>query len=443
METKKFTPYSKIRKSAFFRAAKKVCEILQKSGFEAYFVGGCVRDLILLPNKLPKDIDIATSALPENIKLLFPNSRFVVEAFGVCLVQIGEFSFEVATFRVDGEYVGKRRPKSITQGNFIEDSCRRDFTMNALYYNPCKKIIKDIHGGIKDIKIKSIRCVGLASQRIDEDALRILRALRFSANLKFNFEKSTQEALIQFSPHLKLIAKERILLEFSKVRNMNVVVNFIFNYLNLNIFFIHSECFQKIKLSFLVAPLSSRGSTAGSIQSKTVFLNFLLHISLYYEIKVCQELFADLDTWPLTKQDSVLCKLYLNLFIFEDFSLQKKLNQEEMQFLLFLQIKKMFKIQSTSYQVILKNIVVHMKEVKLISFIKQCLEEEMSFSNEGVSNKIVDSMKKLDVPEYYTQLFIDYFLYKLFVNNGADNIENFVAENLSFIERIKQIHFLS
>jgi len=422
MKTKKFSPYSKIRKSPFFLAAKKVCEILQNSGFEAYFVGGSVRDLMMSSNKLPKDIDLATSALPENILTLFPSSRFVGESFGVCMVQVGAFCFEVATFRVDGEYVDKRRPSFVTKGNFFEDSCRRDFTINALYYDPHKKIIKDPHGGRKDIQQKIIRCVGDPQARFDEDALRVLRALRFAANFDFSLDPATKNALMKFSPHIKFLAKERILHEFVKVKNFNLFIQLITHNINLEDFFTHSHCFVRRPVDknkyfpFIAHPM----------------LHFLLHLSLFYEISY--QFKEELSLWPLTKQDSTLCQIYLKLFLYEE-----DRNQEEAQFLIFIQLLKINKICPASLRIILMGLLVVYKKEKLISFVRFVLSKKFEFSNFSISDKIIAEMEKNQVPNYYTQIFIDYYHYKSFMSIQPLNYENFVEENFAFVEKIKEI----
>ncbi|MES2615757.1 MAG: CCA tRNA nucleotidyltransferase [Bdellovibrionota bacterium] len=397
MITKKIYTYSKIQKTPIFLAAKKICFKLQKSSFESYFVGGCVRDFIRAPKKIPKDIDIATSASPENIKALFPGARFVGEAFGVCLVQMDGFRFEVATFRVDGEYVDKRRPQFITMGNMQEDSCRRDFAMNALYYDPQKKIIKDIHGGIHDIKNKIIRCVGNPELRFAEDALRVLRALRFCANFGFELEKNTQEALQKYGNYIEHIAKERILTEFSLVKNFYKFTQNIIQNLSLKYFFQNSECFEP-RLEVTKNPFYNL---------EYPFMNFLLNLTLFYEIKVCQNLFHDVKLWPLTRKDASLCQKYLQIFLLK--------NSENVQFQLFVHLKKIYKICPSTYKCIVKNSLYIFKSKEMILFIKGFQGKELDLSNTEISGNIVEVMKEYSIPERYTQKFIDYCHYINFI----------------------------
>lgn len=426
MKIKKFSPYSKVRKSSLYCTAKEICELLQKAGFEAYFVGGCVRDLVMNPGKLPKDIDIATSALPNKIQVLFPGSRFVGEAFGVCLVKIKDYCIEVATFRVDGEYVDKRRPKFITKGNFLEDSCRRDFTINALYYDPIKKIIKDVHNGLRDIKSKIIRCVGNPAARFDEDALRVLRALRFAANLHFKISLDTHSALLIFSKNLHHISRERILLEFHKVHNFYGFFSHISCYVDLNVFFKYSNLFKKRQCVLKKVHFNSFEFT---------FLKFLLNFSLFYEFEVSSDFFHEIDEWPLTRQDNTLCKLYLQLFTFEKFVLQNQLDQEESRFLLFIHLLKINKISSISLNVIKQSAKYFLKRNELLDL----LNRNFLFPNNYETIKIIEVMQQKEIPNYFTKIFIDYYSYNLFIGNKLPEIENFIVENLVFIEKMTML----
>jgi len=194
---------------------KYIIQMLETSGHKAYAVGGCVRDSVL--GKEPKDWDICTSALPEETKKCFEKSSGRIFETGlhhgtVSLLQNGK-TFEITTFRTDGTYSDNRRPDTV---NFIKDLksdlSRRDFTINALAYHPKEGLI-DYFGGTEDIKSKQIRCVGDADARFREDALRIMRALRFSSVLGFEIEKNTLEALVRNRKLLENIAAERIHVE--------------------------------------------------------------------------------------------------------------------------------------------------------------------------------------------------------------------------------------
>ena len=160
-------------------SVKLIIDVLEKNGYEAFAVGGCVRDTIL--NRKPQDWDITTSALPNQVKELFNRTIDTGIEHGTVTVMMKRVGYEVTTYRIDGEYNDSRHPESVEfTVNLIEDLKRRDFTINAMAYNPNVGLV-DAFGGIDDIKNKVIRCVGQAEERFTEDALRILRAVRFSA----------------------------------------------------------------------------------------------------------------------------------------------------------------------------------------------------------------------------------------------------------------------
>jgi len=199
-----------------------VCEMLSKNNFDSYLVGGCVRDLFLF--REPKDWDITTNATPDEIINIFGTDETVYEnPFGTVGVKIrkdeGETEVvEVTTYRKEGEYKDFRRPERLEWGkNIEEDLERRDFTMNAIAYDPIKDTIKDIYKGQNDIKDKIIRTVGEAEERFNEDALRMFRAVRFSAQLNFVISNETLEAIFRLASNLEKISKERIRDEFIKI----------------------------------------------------------------------------------------------------------------------------------------------------------------------------------------------------------------------------------
>lgn len=188
---------------------------LNKKGFEAFAVGGCVRDSLL--GRTPGDWDITTSALPEDIKSVFRRTVDTGIEHGTVTVLIGGESYEVTTYRIDGEYKDSRHPSSVKFTNAVsEDLRRRDFTINAMAYNDKTGII-DLFGGCEDLKRGVIRCVGNADERFDEDALRILRAVRFAAQLDFDIDADTRNAVSTHAPRLKAVSKERVLVEISKL----------------------------------------------------------------------------------------------------------------------------------------------------------------------------------------------------------------------------------
>lgn len=189
-------------------AALQIVKTLQQNGFEAYFVGGCVRDGLL--KREIKDYDIATNATVEQISPLFESGVKVGEHFGVFLAKVDGFSFEIATFRKDGEYLDGRRPSSVSTGTLLEDAERRDFTMNAIYQNPISGSIIDFFDGVDDINKKVIRCVGDPDKRFKEDGLRILRAIRLSTSLFFDIEENTLKSAVKNADILRSISKERV-----------------------------------------------------------------------------------------------------------------------------------------------------------------------------------------------------------------------------------------
>ncbi|CRZ35630.1 tRNA nucleotidyltransferase (CCA-adding enzyme) [Herbinix hemicellulosilytica] len=201
-----------------FRIPEKVHYIintLNEHGYEAYAVGGCVRDMIL--GKDPEDWDITTSAKPQEIKKLFRRTVDTGIMHGTVTVLLDKDHYEVTTYRIDGKYEDYRHPKEVSfTSKLEEDLKRRDFAINAMAYNPHSGIV-DLFGGMEDLKNAVIRCVGNASERFEEDALRILRAVRFSAQLGFQIEENTKKAIREKAGLLRNISAERIRMELTKL----------------------------------------------------------------------------------------------------------------------------------------------------------------------------------------------------------------------------------
>ena len=194
---------------------KKIIEILEDAGFEAYAVGGCVRDFLL--GRKPQDWDITTDATPKEVKKLFRRCIDTGIAHGTVTVLLGRDSFEVTTYRIDGKYSDNRHPDHVEFTRSLEEDLkRRDFTINALAYNP-KKGLVDLFGGTNDLENRVIRAVGVAEERFSEDALRILRAFRFSAQLDFSIEEKTLRAAKELKDSLSQISAERIRDELTKL----------------------------------------------------------------------------------------------------------------------------------------------------------------------------------------------------------------------------------
>lgn len=195
--------------------ANQIIMRLSEAGYEAYVVGGCVRDAIL--DRRAADWDITTNARPEEVKALFPRTIDTGIQHGTVTVLSGREGFEVTTYRIDGEYQDGRHPSQVTfTPSLTEDLKRRDFTINAMAYNDTEGLI-DIFGGMEDLKEGRIRCVGDPKERFTEDGLRILRAVRFSAQLDFEIEDQTREAIREFAPGLSRISAERIQTELVKL----------------------------------------------------------------------------------------------------------------------------------------------------------------------------------------------------------------------------------
>lgn len=192
-----------------------IINTLEEAGYEAYAVGGCVRDSIL--GREPDDWDITTSAKPEEIKHLFPRTVDTGIKHGTVTVLLGGEGFEVTTYRIDGVYEDGRHPSEVTfTASLKEDLRRRDFTINAMAYNARSGLV-DLYGGLADMENRVIRCVGNAGERFDEDALRMLRAVRFSAQLAYRIEEATGEAVKALAPNLQKISAERIQVELVKL----------------------------------------------------------------------------------------------------------------------------------------------------------------------------------------------------------------------------------
>ncbi|MEY4916869.1 MAG: hypothetical protein RL616_782 [Verrucomicrobiota bacterium] len=195
--------------------ASEIVAKLQHSGFAAFWVGGCVRDFLL--GREPQDFDIATDAKPEQVEKLFHKTIPVGRKFGVMIVVEGGQQFQVATFRAEADYQDGRRPEKIEFANAEADASRRDFTVNGLFYDPLTQKIHDWVGGEKDLRAKIIRTIGAPEERFGEDHLRMLRAVRFAAQLGFEIEAKTFSAIQSLAPKIKLISAERVRDELLKL----------------------------------------------------------------------------------------------------------------------------------------------------------------------------------------------------------------------------------
>lgn len=192
-----------------------IIKTLQEAGFEAYAVGGCVRDSLL--GRVPDDWDITTSAKPQQVKALFSRTVDTGIAHGTVTVLQGRSGYEVTTYRIDGAYEDGRHPRDVTfTASLAEDLKRRDFTVNAMAYNEEEGLV-DLFGGRADMERRALRCVGNPRERFGEDALRMMRAVRFSAQLDYAIEEDTMEAIRALSGTLSKISAERIRTELVKL----------------------------------------------------------------------------------------------------------------------------------------------------------------------------------------------------------------------------------
>ena len=188
---------------------------LKKHGFEGYAVGGCVRDTML--GRMPQDWDITTSARPEQVKELFKHTIDTGIQHGTVTVMLDHEGFEVTTYRIDGEYEDARHPKEVQfTSNLLEDLKRRDFTINAMAYNEEEGLI-DAFDGVEDLERGVVRCVGNPMERFSEDALRMLRAVRFAGQLGFEIDEATKEAIHELAPTIAKVSAERIQVELVKL----------------------------------------------------------------------------------------------------------------------------------------------------------------------------------------------------------------------------------
>jgi len=188
--------------------ATAVVQRLHSAGFTAFWVGGCVRDMLMGVD--PKDYDIATDAPPSSVMDLFPGAAAVGKAFGVVRAPLEGVVFEVATFRQDQVYRDGRRPEGVTFTDPATDACRRDFSVNALFFDPVAAELHDYVGGRRDIEARIVRCVGDPGQRFAEDYLRMLRAVRFASVLEFSLEPGTASAIRELASRAGSVSGERV-----------------------------------------------------------------------------------------------------------------------------------------------------------------------------------------------------------------------------------------
>ncbi len=197
-----------MKPSPMEKTAREIAARLRENGHMAYFAGGCVRDMVR--GLTPKDYDIATDARPEAVQKLFPRTYAVGAHFGVIIVLENGFQFEVATFRSDEGYIDGRHPSAVRFSSPEEDAKRRDFTINGMFYDPVAEEVIDFVGGRADIAAKLVRAIGDPAERLAEDRLRMLRAVRFATVLDYKIDNGTWKALVANAPSINQISAERI-----------------------------------------------------------------------------------------------------------------------------------------------------------------------------------------------------------------------------------------
>jgi len=188
--------------------AERIVRVLREAGHQAYFAGGCVRDMVM--GREPHDYDVATSAKPEEVMRLFPRTASVGARFGVVVVRTDVGQFEVATFRSEERYTDGRHPEEVRFASAREDVFRRDFTINGMLYDPVEARLLDWVNGREDIERRLVRTIGDPFRRFEEDRLRLLRAVRFAARLQFAIEERTYEALCRCAPAITEVSRERL-----------------------------------------------------------------------------------------------------------------------------------------------------------------------------------------------------------------------------------------
>jgi len=290
--------------------AIKIVASLQGNGYTAYFTGGCVRDRLL--GRKPSDIDIATSATPHDVENIFRENVYPdignSKKFGVVLVKSGEFSFEVATFRSDGEYSDGRRPDSVEFTTPEEDAQRRDFTINGLFEDPIADKIYDYVDGIKDLESKTLRFIGDPKKRIEEDALRMLRGVRFEAQLPgFQLEQLSKSAIQYYAPNIISVSKERVRDEIMKAFNTSYAHTFISRMEQLGLL---DSTLEEVRIMKLV-PQNALYHPEGNVFTHTILV--LAQLRNEHPLLKLAGLFHDIgkpscfddETWSTNSHDSV------------------------------------------------------------------------------------------------------------------------------------------
>lgn len=289
-----------------YEIAVEIVSIIQHQGYDAYLVGGWVRDTYLIGDTcLVDDIDIATNAPAEKIISLFENTKMVGSNYGVIFVIYKKVHFEISTFRLESNYIDGRHPSIIIPGTLYDDAHRRDFTINGMFYDPISSELIDIVGGLDDIKNKKIRCIGDPYKRFREDRLRMIRCVRFAIKFGFTIAKNTGDAIIDNSHMLfPSVSKERIWNELCKFSSLK------YGFMKLHQYNLLQQIFPSLSdkdIKLLSYPIDNY-----PIETPTILKIMALFpdINDYHEI--C-------DILKVSKRDMIWCKKLINLktFLFQ------------------------------------------------------------------------------------------------------------------------------
>jgi len=268
-----------------------IVELLTKKGFVAYYAGGWVRDFLL--NHPSDDIDIATSASPEVIQSLFPKTIPIGIAFGVVLILMDGRQYEVATFREEADYKDGRRPSTMnfSTATPITDAHRRDFTINGMFFDPLTETVLDFVGGRKDIERKIIRAIGNPHERIQEDRLRMIRAIRLSCRLNFEIEAVTADAILQHSTELfPCVAIERVCQELAKGLAFNKLFPMLIKLHDFNLLSVIFPTLQHISRTEIIERLKPINNYPLTIPLIGFLLPLFPTASLEEQIELCKNL---------------------------------------------------------------------------------------------------------------------------------------------------------
>jgi tRNA nucleotidyltransferase (CCA-adding enzyme) len=305
-----YKPSEEIKGTLDYKIGKDVCLKLQKQGYEAYFVGGTVRDFFISDGSSSSSVDIATNATPTDLLILFPHASLVGKQFGVVVVKVEEAFIDIATFRKESHYDNFRHPSKLDFGTLEEDVKRRDFTINALYFDPIKEEIYDPMEGLKDLKARYLKTVGSANERIYEDALRMMRAIRFMTTFSLSLDPDLLKALNDHSIYLPHLSFERILGEFKRVKLKDYVC-FIQN------LFTHTHFSQ----SMLLLPqeeIKVKKISLGTFKLADDLTSFypvsFFYLSLLPTLKDPSSLYRLLSSWPVSSEDKGLLAYVFSLY---------------------------------------------------------------------------------------------------------------------------------